>query len=184
MQILFDLLRFWATWFFFQHVNFSTIFKVDIFLVLLVGWCCLWLLPRGTVVMCVCIICFKVMFFIVFIVLFSSSSPQINDHDSQSIPQLNSLGGIFSTLCFPPIVHSSGKALSWDTPTEQMTCEISIFSWVDLTASAYIYDTLRTLINEEFSLDFKNVCSFLGLSGKVLDDTILFTYEVTDDYKH
>lgn len=58
-----------------QHGDFLTIVKVDLFLVLLVGWYCLWLLPRCTVVICFCIICFKIMFFIVFIVLSSSSFP-------------------------------------------------------------------------------------------------------------
>lgn len=50
--------------------------------------------------------------FYCFYVVFSSSSPQIQDLDSQSIPQLNSLVVYFSTLCFPPIVHSSGKTLA------------------------------------------------------------------------
>lgn len=45
------------TWFFFQHVGVSTIIEVDIFLVLLVGWYCLWLLPTGTVLFFYCFHC-------------------------------------------------------------------------------------------------------------------------------
>lgn len=62
----------------------------------------LWLLPRGSVVMFFGIICYKIMFFIVCIVLSSSSSPQSRDLDFQSIPQLNSLLGYFSSLFFSP----------------------------------------------------------------------------------
>lgn len=167
MQISFNMIRIWATWFFFQNVDFSTIIQVDIFLVLLVAWYCLWLLPRGTVVICFCIICFKIMFFIVFIVLSSSSSPQIQDLDSQSIPQLNS-SGIFFHFMF-----SSYCALKWKNSgfgyiNEKNDLWNFHFSWVDIKASAHICETSRTLINEEFSLDFKNVCSCLVVNGKVL----------------
>lgn len=125
----------------------------------------LWLLPRGSVVMFFGIICYKIMFFIVCLVLSSSSSPQSRELDFQSIPQLNSLLGYFSSIFCSPIVHSSGKALVWDRSTKKITCEISIFLWVEITASAHIYQTL-TLINVEIGLNFK--MHMLGVSGNLI----------------
>lgn len=51
-----------------------------------------------------------------------------------------------------------------------MTCEISIFLWVEITASAHIYQTLETLINVEIVLDIK--MHMLGESGNLITNVL------------